>query len=195
MGYAISWLAVRDADREKLTANLSLVATPETTYFGESSFAGRTIASGWFVLSMNQCSHPFVLPETLKRLTGLNEIVACCIEERAKYSTAELWRKGVEVWRLVHEAEIDMLHLAETGALPGRFSTMRNEYFARQAAKGGARSDTDYIFDIPLDMAKSIVGFKHDDIGAGDGAFIVFKTAAELAAAEAKHEKPRWKFW
>ena len=193
MGYAISWLAVRDADREKLIADLGLVATEETAYFAEPLFSGRTISSGWFVLAINQCSHTFVLPETLKRLTDLEEIVASCIEERAKYSTAELWRRGVEVWRLVHEAELDMLHLAESGALPRGFSAIRNEYFAQQKAKGGARSDTDYIFDVPLEMAKSVVGFRHDKRSPGDDAFIVYKIPAP--PAETKPEKPRWKFW
>jgi hypothetical protein len=193
MGYAISWLAVRDADAERLIASLGLVATGQTTYFAESLFSGRRIASGWFVLAINMCSHAFVLPETLKRLTDLDEVVACSIEEHAMYSTAELWRRGTEVWRLVHEAELDILHLAESGALPEQFSSIRNEYFASQAAKGGARSDTDYIFEIPLQTAKSVVGFKHDGSGVGDESFFVFST--EAAPIEGQPEKPRWKFW
>jgi hypothetical protein len=193
MGYAISWLAVRDADAERLIASLGLVATGQTTFFGESLFSGRKIASGWFVLGINECSHAFAMPETLKRFTDFDEVVACSIEAHAMYSTAELWRGGIEEWRLVHEAELDMLHLAASGALPERFSAIRNEYFAKQAAKGGARSDTDYIFEIPLETAKSIVGFKHDEPGVGDESFFVFST--EAAQTEGQPEKSRWKFW
>ena len=32
-----------------------------------------------------------------------------------------------------------------------------------QLAEGGEKADVDYIFEIPLKVAQSLVGFKHDE--------------------------------
>ena len=41
---------------------------------------------------------------------------------------------------------------------------IRNGMEALQLAEGGDNAGVDYISEIPLDVAKSVVGFKHDEI-------------------------------
>ena len=43
------------------------------------------------------------------------------------------------------------------------FLTVRRELEEAQRAAGGDDADVDYLFDIPLRVAQSIVGFKHDE--------------------------------
>jgi hypothetical protein len=45
----------------------------------------------------------------------------------------------------------------------------------RQAQEGGTHAGVDYIFEIPLKVAQTIVGFKHDEDGPhlADGHFVV----------------------
>jgi hypothetical protein len=55
---------------------------------------------------------------------------------------------------------------------------------AVQLAKGGDDAMVDYIFEIPLTVAKSLVGFKHDEICAHliGGRFDVMARAAPKAS-------------
>jgi len=46
---------------------------------------------------------------------------------------------------------------------PRGSAEVRDEYSAQQAAEGGAGAGVDYYFEIPLVVAKSLVGFKHDE--------------------------------
>jgi hypothetical protein len=49
------------------------------------------------------------------------------------------------------------------GHPPASFTEIRHDMEHAQESAGGDKADVDYIFEIPLAVAKSIVGFKHDD--------------------------------
>lgn|SRR5208282_1031247 len=105
MGYAISWLAVKDAASEFLLQMLGLTPTGEMAEYRESLFTGRTVSTGWFILVVNQCDHQFVRSKTLASLSTLGDVIACSVEEHVMCSTAELWRNGARVWRVAHDAQ------------------------------------------------------------------------------------------
>jgi hypothetical protein len=79
-------------------------------------------------------------------------------------SSAELWSKGKRQWRVSHEGENGPKGLQVDGNLPEVYPSTRKEMEASQLAKGGDNAEVDYIFEIPLGVAKSLVGFKHDEI-------------------------------
>jgi hypothetical protein len=110
------------------------------------------------------------------------------------YCSAELWRGGTEVWRIEHDSQQGMLHIQASGALPDGYSAIENEFAGKQRDAGGERSDTDYIFEIPLQVARSIVGFKHDEPGGEARGFKVFECEICTSATD-KTTKSRWKFW
>src|ERR1700723_2147432 len=47
---------------------------------------------------------------------------------------------------------------------PETLAAIRNEMEALQLAEGGDAAGVDYLSEIPLGVAKSLVGFKHDEI-------------------------------
>jgi hypothetical protein len=78
-------------------------------------------------------------------------------------SSAELWSGGRRTWWISHEGEDGPKGLETDGALPASFSAIRSELEEAQRAEGGDDAEVDYLFDIPLRVAQSIVGFKHDE--------------------------------
>ena len=56
-----------------------------------------------------------------------------------------------------------------------RFAVSRLD---EQDAAGGSNSDVDYVFDIPLDAAKLVSGFSHDQTEPDEG----FAVLAEVAS-------------
>ena len=79
-------------------------------------------------------------------------------------SSTELWSKGMRKWWLSHEGENGPKGLEVDGDPPETHPAIRKEMEALQLAEGGDAAGVDYIFEIPLRVAKALVGFKHDEI-------------------------------
>jgi len=194
MGYAISWLAVRESISGPLLEELGLSATGEMDQQYESLYTGRALPTGWFILLIDKCQHKFVQPSALEALSKLGDVIACSIEEHVMWSSAELWSNGAPVWSIEHDAQIGMSHIAASGTLPDVYSAIEGRFVAQQEESGGDESDVDYIFEIPLQVAKTIAGFKHDDAPTDEGQFVVFteKTSSSPADSAASKKKRPW---
>ena len=198
MGFAISWLAVKGKSPEAVAQNLGLTPTGEMTDYGESLFTGRTLSSGWFLLVINQCEHKFVKPDSLAVLSSNCEAIACSIEEHVMFCSSELWRNGMQIWRIEHDAQKSMEHISNSGSLPDGYSAIEKEFSEEQKKAGGKKADTDYFFEIPLQTAKSIVGFKHDESSPEDDGFEVFRKLTGSSPTNRNSDqggKPWWKLW
>ena len=79
-------------------------------------------------------------------------------------SSSELWRGGKRKWWISHEGEAGPKGLAAEGDLPECFASIRREMEEAQRAAGGDAAGVDYIFEIPLRVAQTLVGFKHDEV-------------------------------
>jgi hypothetical protein len=74
-----------------------------------------------------------------------------------------MWSDGKRKWWLSHEGENGPKGLSTDGELPESFPAIRKAMEQSQLAAGGDAADVDYIFEIPLKVAQSLVGFKHDE--------------------------------
>jgi len=199
MGYAISWLAIKGKPEELVVAELGLAPTGEMAEYGDSLFTGRKLPSGWFLLVIDKCEHKFVNPNSLAPLSQGCEVIATSIEEHVMVCSSELWRNGAQVWRIEHDAQKSIEHIAASGSLPADYSTIEQEHAEEQKQAGGSEADTDYFFEIPLHIAKNIVGFKHDEVDPAieDGGFMVLelKVAKSRERIEKQSKKSWWKLW
>nr|NJM01068.1 hypothetical protein [Desulfobacula sp.] len=191
MGYSISWVAVKKKTPERLLQEMGLSPTGAMADYGREPFTGRTLPSGWFLLVFNKCEHKFIRPDSLTSLSSNCDLVAASAEEHVMVSTSEFWRNGRQIWRIEHDAQESIDHLRTSGVLPDSYTAIQRQCAEEQEQAGGKNADADYFFDIPLQTAKSIVGFKHDDDdGLEDDGFEVFKTYASSSRT-----KPWWKVW
>ena len=71
-------------------------------------------------------------------------------------SKATGWKDGQMVWSVTHDAQKDKRHLDVQGTPPAEFAAIRDGLFAKQTP------GCDYIFDIPVETARSITGYRHD---------------------------------
>ena len=49
--------------------------------------------------------------------------------------------------------------------LPTSFSDVRDHFLAQQLSEGGVEAEVDFAFDVPLEIAQQITGFRHDAPG------------------------------
>ena len=80
-------------------------------------------------------------------------------------SRAAGWKNGEQIWWVTHDAQVGDDHLDVDGQLPACFVAIRDRLTKRQEEDDGA----DFIFNIPVDLAKHLTGYSHED--ASENAF------------------------
>lgn len=188
MGYSLSLLAVSTSDAAEALQRLGFVRTGQLCEFARESLSSYQLPTNWFLIVARGSEHRFLQPTVLGSLSEHFPVVACSIEEHVMFSSAEYWSGGNQLWRAVHVGENGPLHLQTSGILPPGFERMAAQLMPAQVAAGGAKADVDHYFDIPLNAAKEVSGFKHDEDfpGVNYEGFEVLREASPSAW---------WRFW
>jgi len=163
MGFSITWCAIREASSQKLLDRFDLRPTGEAEEFPESLISMAKLDTGWRVLWYNEYGCPFLRPEDIGSISNEQEVPLCLVEEHVMASSAELWSGGKRKWWISHDGENGAKGLDTDGELPDCFPALKEQMEEAQRAEGGEEADVDYIFEIPLKVAQSLVGFKHDE--------------------------------
>lgn len=192
MGYSLSLLAVQTTNQTEALQQLGYIRTGQSCEYAREPLSSYVLPTKWFLIVARGCDNRFLQPKILGPLSAHFPVVACSIEEHVMFSSAEYWAGGNQLWRAEHVGENGPIHLKTTGILPAGFEAMAAAHKAAQEADGGEKAGVDHYFDIPLDAAKEIIGFRHDeDIpGVDYEAFEILQKTTSSA-----DHKPRWRFW
>src|SRR5262249_6448576 len=156
--------------------------------YPDDSMVGAPLLSGWYLLVAKGCDHRIITDRVLKTLSRGCRMIACSVEEDVMWRLTTQWENGEEVLRASHSGDRDVHNLTTSGTLPDFFARVHAEALAQQAAEGGADAEVDCVFDVPLELARRITGFRHD--GSENVAAQHFEVLIESSPS-----KPRWRFW
>jgi hypothetical protein len=157
MGYSISWIAIRGKDRDVVCSEFHVEPTGEFEDVPESPVVGARLPTGWYLLFINDRSLPG--SGVLGKLSTRAELVCCFVEEHVMCSSASGWQNGKEQWSVTRDAQQGLTHLESTGDLPWAYAAIHDDLSRKQVGK----TNVDYLFDIPVELAKSLTGFRHDE--------------------------------
>jgi len=101
----------------------------------------------------------------------------CFVEEHVMCSCTAGWREGRLVWSVDHFADRGVENLQVKGEPPAPFAAIRDRLRGEQAAAGGQKAGVDYIFDIPVELAEILTGYRHDTDIEGVSFEVLFGTA------------------
>jgi hypothetical protein len=193
MGFSLAWLAVRGIAYEAVLDRQGLASTTRLGDYAENPVSAMPW-DGWTLVVARGCDHRIIGEENLSKLSLGCEVVACSIEEHVMYSSSELWSDGRRRWRVEHDAQRSIDHCSAIGSLPEDYGATRKHFATQQEAEGGANADVDLYFEIPLVLAQSRVGFKHDEVNAQvtDGKFVALD---DVALPHSSGSKAWWQFW
>ncbi len=150
-----------------------------------------SLPAGWYVVVVHRGEH-LVEDELLQRVSAGCEAIACFLEEHVMYSAAVGWRDGRRLWSVTYEAERSRRDVAVEGELPAGSSAIRARLEADQVRAGGERAAVDYLFDVPIEIAKSVTGFRHDeDVTSSEAA--PFEVLARTSTGKAAERRPWWR--
>ncbi|MEZ5937664.1 MAG: hypothetical protein R3C52_05540 [Hyphomonadaceae bacterium] len=158
MGFVLSWAAFQGVEKSGVLARLGLTDTGEPDEALESAFSGADFPGGWYVVVANDLE-VFTDEDRLAELSNDVRIVSAGVEEHVMYAAAFEFGGGEKLWSVAHSGADDLMDLETIGDLPGAFAEVRDHWLAEQQGV----VETDYIFEIPLQLASALVGFKHDE--------------------------------
>jgi hypothetical protein len=143
---------------------LSLRGSGTIEEIAESEIVAAELPAGWYLIVSQRDSLGFTKDKVLEQLSSLGEVVTCFVEERVMCSFAACWRGGRCIWSVYHDSggRSGNLHLDIKGEPPPAFAEIRDRLRSEQQAAGGKKSGVDYIFDAPVELAHSVVGYRHD---------------------------------
>jgi hypothetical protein len=158
MGYSISWIAVRGKRKAEVLEHLQLRDSGKADEGNETPASGAELPTGWYVLFLNNLTHPFVQPPALVALSRGSTVVGCQVEEHVMLSVSFYYADGQHKWTITHDSRRGLNSLEVDGEAPLSLAKLYSDAQAEQ------ENDTrvDYIFDVPLKAAEQVCGYRHD---------------------------------
>jgi hypothetical protein len=157
MGYSLSWLAVKGKAPQAARDELRFHPTGKWQEIPAADLSAVEMPNGWYLIVSNH-SDQVGSDAALQRLSSSGcELVTCFIEEHVMVSKATGWKDGRRIWLVMHDAQINLQHLDIQGEPPQGFAAIREKLLAMQTPQS-----CDYIFDVPVETARSIIGYRHD---------------------------------
>ena len=160
MGFAISWIAFKGKSKEEALVVLGLSDSGEIDEAVESPMAGASLPTGWYVVSFSD--YDFVTPDRLARFSAGCDLVGCQVEEHVMASTTYIFKNGRELFSVHHQGDEEIYSLAARGDPPATYANLRDRLIKEQDTAGGRKADVDHIFDIPVQLAAELCGYRHD---------------------------------
>jgi len=160
VGFKISWLGFKGLSKSDVLGHIGFHDSGQPNDGNEAPFSLAQLPTGWSILFANDFT--FGAAEHLRPLSVGCEIVACQVHEGIMYSAAHQASGGHDVWSIWHDNDVDLYDLNVSGQPPSFLSEVRSSRQAEQDAQGGKDAGVDYIFDIPVEVAFRLTGYRYD---------------------------------
>ena len=161
MGYHISWIGFQNRSLKEISARIGLAETGAREHLPESDILAISLASGWHIIFFNNPLPKELKNANLEQLSRVVDIVTCLVEEASMVSMSSSYVNGVKQWRVAHDSERGHTNLEAQGNPPSGYPEIRDKLLAKQNAAGP--NGVDYVFDVPINLARHLTGFRHDD--------------------------------
>lgn len=164
MTSVFSWVAVRGRSPQAVLGDLGLIDTGVAHSAGSSRLAGEALPDGWYVVVDYDVDPEGYISDTqtLGQLSQQADVVACYQSSYGPDSAASQWANGRQVWIVTHSCDSGAIrdHLAYEGNLPEVFTEILDDARAEYTASDGEQC----LYQVPVDLAAEITGFREDDI-------------------------------
>lgn len=182
MSLSLAWFAVNGLAPEDFLDRAGFEDTGEADEYFDAEHSGGDLPGGWYVVVTAQAD--LLDPARLTQWSEGCRLVAVVVHEDTSTSLAMEWRDGRQVWSAFHDGSAEKKQLEVEGNLPDIFDAIRQDLMAVQAEAASEGAEFDAGYDIPLDIAEDITGFRHDALGF-DEDIPVFNLLERTRIAEA----------
>lgn len=166
MSVSLVWVAAQGIGREEFLERAQFEDTGEVDEYFEHDHSGGALPDGWYVILSSDMG--LIEPAKLAKWSAGARLVAAAVHEDAQSSLATEWRDGKLVWSASHDGAEGGDRLDIEGVLPAVFEELKQEAASAQAESEADGGGVNFVFDIPLDLAAEVTGFRHDEMGFDD---------------------------
>ncbi|MBE9557176.1 MAG: hypothetical protein IMF08_09995 [Proteobacteria bacterium] len=174
MGFSISWLAIKAASADEACAALGLARAGGNSPYPDYTYSGAALPTGWYLVVGADEGYPALLGKDMQGLSQTHDIVVCEVEEHVMFSSSACWMGGTRTWSVIHDCDKGPNHLETEGTLPDDYEAIKSEVLAEQEEEDDDDDEVDFVFEVPLELAKRLAGFKHDEVEV-DGQEVSFE--------------------
>lgn len=163
MGWMASWIAVQ-GQKEAVLEALSLEEDGERAEPGgrAGQFRFAALPGNWCVVLADDFD--WASPQRVRDVSSVGLAVGCQFEDKVEMTSAAFAaRGGVELWRVFHNSVKSIYRLDVSGKPPAELAAIRKDAFKQQDDHGGEASSADFVHDVPMELAKVVCGFRHDE--------------------------------
>lgn len=161
---SLSWIGLKGVGRAQALDLLGMAEAPparrrETAWIGE-------LPTGW-TIALSSDSR-FASEERLLELSATCTALGCQLSETVMCATTTLYKDGKIAWRVDYDCEKGVPQV--TGAPPPEYQVIHDRLAAQQAADDASEDElkADFIFDIPIELAKSLTGYHYAETPDAD---------------------------
>lgn len=163
MGFRVLLITVTGKDTDTIHSEYCVAPTGQYEEIAESPVTGAFLPNGAYLLYVNDDITPN--EKVFARLSKDAVLLACYANETVMDCYVSSWTNGLEQWSVWHDAQQGLTHLETSGDVPDQFTPIRNRLFAEQ----NGVTDTDYIFDIPIELFVTLGGVRYNEDIPGAG--------------------------
>jgi hypothetical protein len=161
MAFSISWIGFHAATKHQVLQRAGFRDTGEGEDANLVPFSGAGIPDGWFILFANDFR--YASPERVASLSVDCLTVACRVHEGIMVSHSCAFERGASLWRIEHDSQKHSNDLSVAGAPPATFHAIQDRLTRLHTRQDDPRPlRVDHIFDIPVETAESVCGYRHD---------------------------------
>ncbi len=160
MGFSISWIGVRGRGKDDVLAELNLADTGVADTENTARFSCAELPNGWLIVSSTKFD--FASPKTIAGVSSGGLAVGCAVEERVMFSGVRAYEDGRLKWSVIHDSDNGIYDLSIGGEAPAELADIRDRLMRQQDEKGGSKADVDFVFEIPIELAHAVCGFRHN---------------------------------
>ena len=163
MGVSVSWIGVQGMDRECILDALGLMAAPSRAKRPKSSH--WSLPNGWTFLLTSDFGYP--TPKRMAALSAEGTAIALSADERVMVSVVRGYERGKAVFAIEHNGgEHGSRHMSVAGTAPAEWAAIRARLTKQQDKEDKedeGEAAVDFLFDAPLELAKVLCGYRHDE--------------------------------
>jgi hypothetical protein len=161
MGWSLAWLGFKDSSKSEVLKRLGLRVTGRREDLGRSNIGYAELQSGWRLVLYD---HKEFGERELSSLSANCELLYVFVEEHVMFSKVAFWRSASEIWSVEHAGEDGGRNLKIKGNVPATLAAIREKRESEQDHEDQTpeKHRADFIFDVPVALAESLVGFRYD---------------------------------
>jgi len=169
MGFRCTWVAVRGATRDPVLAQLRLaVERSANEPVEDTGLYGLALPTGWYLAIGDGSDYMGHLDET--DAVGLSrscEALFFYTDDTPMATRLACYRDGSLAWAINYEGVNGVAEPQIEGAAPPCTTEILAGLQKEQVDADGRREGVDFIYELTADVAKALVGFRHDQTLAG----------------------------